>query len=526
MDIVYSCDDRFVWIMGVSMLSLVENNREVGDICFHVLDGGISSENRKKIILMIDSYGRSCHFYQVHRLVETTITNQKLSRGSYSMFSRLFINQVLSDHLKKILYLDCDTLVLSNLKDFWAIDMEDNVLVAVNDCVSEMHRKQIGLQKEDIYFNSGVLLIDMVRWRKFDIERDIRRALDNFTNLPYPDQCALNIVLSKRTKIIHPKYNILPYIGGFSYVDLLNLRKPSFYYTEQEFYEAVTSPVIVHFATFFLFPRPWIIGHPRNEYYRQWRYYWCISPWKNMPLWSDSRKFRFRMLVILFHLLPPKLAISIAGGLHAWIIPFTGILNRKAPLFIKRFFDVVFSTVILLTVFPVTYVVLGAGIKLNSQGPVFFRQKRTGLYGKVFCCLKFRSMQVNENADTEQSVQGDSRITQFGRFLRKTHLDELPQFINVFRGEMSIVGPRPHMLKHTEYYADRIEGYMLRHEVKPGITGWAQVTGFSGEIRDIQDMEGRVARDIWYIRHQSFLLDIRIIAQTVVMMFRRDKRAY
>jgi exopolysaccharide biosynthesis WecB/TagA/CpsF family protein len=191
----------------------------------------------------------------------------------------------------------------------------------------------------------------------------------------------------------------------------------------------------------------------------------------------------------------------------------------------KRLFDVVFSALMLLFVFSWLSLIVGIGIKMGSPGQVFFRQKRTGLQGREFWCMKFRSMQVNGAADTEQASQNDPRITRFGRFLRRTHLDELPQFINVFRGEMSVVGPRPHMLKHTEYYAGRIEGYMLRHEVRPGVTGWAQVTGFSGEIRNMQDMEGRVARDIWYIRHQSLLLDIRIIARTVGMMFRKDKWA-
>jgi lipopolysaccharide/colanic/teichoic acid biosynthesis glycosyltransferase/glycosyltransferase involved in cell wall biosynthesis len=200
--------------------------------------------------------------------------------------------------------------------------------------------------------------------------------------------------------------------------------------------------------------------------------------------------------------------------------------RKRYTLFIQRCFDIVFSTIFLLTLFPVTYVVLGVGIKLSSPGPVFFRQKRTGLHGREFCCLKFRSMRVNEAADTEQAAQDDPRITRFGHFLRRTYLDELPQFINVFRGEMSVVGPRPHMLKHTEYYACKIKSYMLRHEVRPGITGWAQVTGFSGEVRDILDMERRVARDIWYIRYRSFLLDMHIIARTTMMMFRRDKRVY
>jgi putative colanic acid biosynthesis UDP-glucose lipid carrier transferase len=200
-------------------------------------------------------------------------------------------------------------------------------------------------------------------------------------------------------------------------------------------------------------------------------------------------------------------------------------LKKKYSLFGKRCFDVMFSAIVLLTVFPVAYIILGTGIKLSSVGPVLFRQKRTGLYGQEFWCMKFRSMQVNGAADTEQAAQDDPRITRFGRFLRRTHLDELPQFINVFRGEMSVVGPRPHMLKHTEYYAGRIEGYMLRHEVRPGVTGWAQVTGFSGEIRNMQDMEGRVARDIWYIRHRSFLLDMCIVIRTVLMMFQRNRQA-
>jgi lipopolysaccharide/colanic/teichoic acid biosynthesis glycosyltransferase len=190
----------------------------------------------------------------------------------------------------------------------------------------------------------------------------------------------------------------------------------------------------------------------------------------------------------------------------------------------KRLFDVVFSALILLFVFSWLPLIVGIGIKMGSPGPVFFRQKRTGLHGQEFWCMKFRSMQVNGAADTEQAAQDDPRITRFGRFLRRTHLDELPQFINVFRGEMSVVGPRPHMLKHTEFYAGRIEGYMLRHEVRPGVTGWAQVTGFSGEIRNMQDMEGRVSRDVWYIRHRSFLLDIRIVTRTIVMMFRGDRR--
>jgi putative colanic acid biosynthesis UDP-glucose lipid carrier transferase len=135
-------------------------------------------------------------------------------------------------------------------------------------------------------------------------------------------------------------------------------------------------------------------------------------------------------------------------------------------------------------------------------------------------------MKPNREADTRQAMKGDPRVTSIGNFLRRTNLDEFPQFINVLRGDMSIVGPRPHMLKHTEYYSKRIEGYMLRHLVKPGITGFAQVTGYRGETKELQEMEGRVKRDIWYIQHWSFLLDVKIIIRTIFQWHKKDTKAY
>jgi lipopolysaccharide/colanic/teichoic acid biosynthesis glycosyltransferase/UDP-N-acetyl-D-mannosaminuronic acid transferase (WecB/TagA/CpsF family) len=188
--------------------------------------------------------------------------------------------------------------------------------------------------------------------------------------------------------------------------------------------------------------------------------------------------------------------------------------RKRYGLFVKRLFDIVFSFLLLVTLFPVLFLFVAFGIKLTSRGPVIFRQKRTGLKGKEFYCLKFRSMKMNETADTEQAKQDDPRITPFGRFLRNTYIDELPQFINVLKGEMSVVGPRPHMVSHTESYARQIEEYMGRHEMKPGITGFAQVTGYRGEIHSLEDMEGRVKRDLWYIKHWSFGLDWKIILRT------------
>ncbi len=191
----------------------------------------------------------------------------------------------------------------------------------------------------------------------------------------------------------------------------------------------------------------------------------------------------------------------------------------------KRLFDVVFSFFVLILLSPV-YLIVAIAVKLSSPGPVFFKQKRTGKNGKDFYCLKFRTMKVNAEADKLQATKGDSRITKVGAVLRKTNLDEMPQFVNVLFGDMSVVGPRPHMVSQTAQYSKLIDEYMVRHLAKPGITGWAQVTGFRGETSDISQMIGRVKQDVWYIENWSFWLDIRIIFQTVFNMIKGDKAAY
>lgn len=205
---------------------------------------------------------------------------------------------------------------------------------------------------------------------------------------------------------------------------------------------------------------------------------------------------------------------------------------RKEPLLLfhnrilKRAFDVIFSLIVLITIFPWMYLIVGILIKRSSPGPIFFKQKRTGIYGKEFDCIKFRTMRVNEEADTLQAAKDDPRKTHIGEFLRRTNLDEFPQFINVLKGDMSVVGPRPHMLKHTELYSQLIDKYMIRHLVKPGITGWAQVRGYRGETKTLEQMEGRVKRDVWYLENWSFFLDMKIIYVTVINMFKGEDNAY
>jgi putative colanic acid biosynthesis UDP-glucose lipid carrier transferase len=202
--------------------------------------------------------------------------------------------------------------------------------------------------------------------------------------------------------------------------------------------------------------------------------------------------------------------------------PLQAAYNRM----IKRTFDIVFSIFILAAIYPVLYLCLGTLIKLSSRGPILFKQKRTGLYGHEFECYKFRTMRVNSEADTMQAAKDDPRKTRLGDFLRKTNLDEFPQFLNVLSGEMSVVGPRPHMLRHTEEYSALIDKYMVRHLVKPGVTGWAQVNGYRGETKTLEQMEGRVKRDVWYIENWSFFLDLKIIIVTIFNMFKGERNAY
>ena len=200
--------------------------------------------------------------------------------------------------------------------------------------------------------------------------------------------------------------------------------------------------------------------------------------------------------------------------------PFAGIDGV-----IKRASDIVFSSVLLLFLWPVL-LAIAAGVRLTSPGPVLFRQRRYGMYGEAIHVYKFRSMSVCEDKGSiVQAQRNDPRITPFGSFLRRTSLDELPQLFNVFLGSMSLVGPRPHAVSHNEEYRRIIDGYMLRHKVRPGITGWAQVNGLRGETDTVDKMQRRVEYDLDYLRNWSLGLDLTILLRTATLVW-RDRNAY
>lgn len=258
---------------------------------------------------------------------------------------------------------------------------------------------------------------------------------------------------------------------------------------------------------------------------------YCTLPGTNdekilrMLNFAEKHMIRFYIVPEFYRNIKKSLVMEVIESIPLLTVrrePLQAAYNRV----MKRAFDILFASIIIVTIYPVLYVIVGILIKMSSKGPVLFKQKRTGLYGQNFKCYKFRTMRVNAQADSLQAAKNDPRKTRVGDFLRRTNLDEFPQFLNVLRGEMSVVGPRPHMLKHTEQYSALIDKYMVRHLVKPGVTGWAQVTGYRGETKTLEQMEGRVKRDVWYIENWSFFLDLKIIVVTVLNMFKGEKNAY
>ncbi|WP_282042242.1 exopolysaccharide biosynthesis polyprenyl glycosylphosphotransferase [Winogradskyella flava] len=201
-------------------------------------------------------------------------------------------------------------------------------------------------------------------------------------------------------------------------------------------------------------------------------------------------------------------------------------LEDSVNTVVKRGFDILFSSLVIVFILSWLTPIVAILIKLESKGPVFFKQSRNGFNYKEFDCYKFRSMMPNKDAHLYQVTRGDARITKIGKFIRKTSIDELPQFFNVLFGDMSIVGPRPHMVSHTHMYAKKIDKFMVRHFVKPGITGLAQISGFRGEVESDKDIIGRVKLDIFYIENWSLILDIKIIIQTFVNAIKGEDKAY
>jgi putative colanic acid biosynthesis UDP-glucose lipid carrier transferase len=267
-----------------------------------------------------------------------------------------------------------------------------------------------------------------------------------------------------------------------------------------------------------------------SKQYKVTEIFSTISPEQQSGIYSlineaDQACIRFRII--------PDLNQFIRKPVHIDYLNDMPVLSlRKEPLddvgnrIKKRLYDIIVSTLVIVLILSWLIPIISLLIWLESRGPVFFIQQRSGKNGETFNCIKFRSMKMNRDANEKQATKNDNRITKMGKFMRKTNIDELPQFFNVLMSDMSVVGPRPHMLKHTDDYSKLIKQYMIRHFLKPGITGWAQINGYRGETRTVKDMNDRVQYDLWYLENWSLWLDTRIVFMTAFNMAKGEKNAY
>jgi putative colanic acid biosysnthesis UDP-glucose lipid carrier transferase len=255
-----------------------------------------------------------------------------------------------------------------------------------------------------------------------------------------------------------------------------------------------------------------------------------ITPEQNKDIYrlmyqAEKECIRFKIV--------PNLSVFITREVHIDYFGDLPILSlRSEPLddvgnrIKKRALDITLSFLVITSILSWLIPLLGLLIFLESRGPIFFKQLRTGKDKKSFYCIKFRSMRLNKDADLKQATQNDMRVTKIGRFIRKSSLDEVPQFFNVLIGEMSLIGPRPHMLKHTSDYSQVVDDYMVRQFIKPGITGWAQIHGYRGEITNPEQIQMRVDKDLWYLENWTLWLDIQILFMTIYYVLRGDKNAF
>jgi len=255
-----------------------------------------------------------------------------------------------------------------------------------------------------------------------------------------------------------------------------------------------------------------------------------ISPTENKYISSILKEAENNCM--RFKLVPDLRMSSIRPIVVDYIKDLPILSMRKDPLedignkLKKRFLDIAVSFFVVILILSWLIPLIGILILIESRGPIFFRQLRTGANDRSFYCLKFRSMKINTDADKKSATRDDSRITRIGSFLRKTSLDEFPQFINVLMGEMSLVGPRPHMLKHTYEFSKTVNHYMVRQLLKPGITGWAQINNLRGEIKTQEDIKKRVECDLWYLENWSIWLDIKITFATIYQVISSNEKAY
>jgi lipopolysaccharide biosynthesis glycosyltransferase len=320
MNVVYASDDNFAEIMGVSICSLFENNKDVAELTVYVLDDNISEKNKCKLDDLAKTYGRKIQYRSIEN-IKSKLATLCQQRGSLCTFSRLMLSQLLPLNIDRILYLDCDTIVRKNLLDFYNQNFDGKIVCGVLDCISKQHRTRIDLDEKAIYINAGMMLIDFQAWQKKSIDQKIEEIINKYSgHVPYADQGIANISLQGEIKLVHPRYNCMSIFTAFPFDHLLKYRKPSFCDSRADIDEAKKDPAIVHFVTLFCISRPWF-KNSSGRFFDEWKQYKQHSPWKYAPE-REQKKHTFQHIgAYLYRIAPPNISLAILGFLHSRVKP-------------------------------------------------------------------------------------------------------------------------------------------------------------------------------------------------------------
>lgn len=331
MNVLYTCDNNYVWIMSISMISLFENNKANSDLCVYLLGEGITKENKEILYTIATSYQREIVVVDVPKLDVPEVLVSK--RWPLSAFTRLFAGELLPDNLEKILYLDCDTIVSGNIENLESIDLKNKIFAGVKDCIGSTYKKNIGLEKDSVYVNAGVLLINLVELRKINIVALLEEYLNKYiTLINYADQDILNGVFYKHILVLQPQYNVMTITTVHSYKEIQILRKPTNYYSEFEFEMALKKPLIIHYTTNMRVVRPWYqnTNHPLAEEFQK---YLSLSPWRNTKFNTFVFRTKESQIIYLIRLLPTPISNRVLGMIHAevkpWLIRIKGLIKGK-----------------------------------------------------------------------------------------------------------------------------------------------------------------------------------------------------
>lgn len=321
MNIVYASDDNFAEILGVSMFSLLENNKDVDNITVYVLDSGISEANKARFNDLSKQFNRKIEFIST-KGVAAQLNGIKQDRGGSSQFARLFLSKLLPETYDRVLYIDCDTIIRHNLENLYNTDFEGNVVCGVMDCISQQHRARLGISPDDIYINSGMMLIDLQAWKKLGIEKNIENVVEKFNGkVPYADQGIVNLALHGLIKCVHPRNNCFTVYTAFDFNDLLEFRQPSACPSSTEIAEAKADPTIAHFVTLFCMSRPWNKGS-KGPFFDEWKKYKQMGPWANAPERIFKQSLNRTICAAMYKVLPKSVSLTILGFFHSRLRPF------------------------------------------------------------------------------------------------------------------------------------------------------------------------------------------------------------